>query len=103
MGPRGGVVTQRSAKPFTPVQFWSWPPLQPSDISIKYFVSICSRRAFATALLPIRFLAPRNGCPESIIHRLGAAGSRAGGDEPAPKSMSIETAHRFTPVGFHHR
>ena len=26
MGPRGGVVTQRSAKPFTPVQFWSWPP-----------------------------------------------------------------------------
>src|SRR5215475_7159083 len=27
MGPRGGVVTQRSAKPFTPVQFWSWPPL----------------------------------------------------------------------------
>jgi hypothetical protein len=20
------VVTQRSAKPFTPVQFWSWPP-----------------------------------------------------------------------------
>src|SRR5580693_9959861 len=27
MGPRGGVVTQRSAKPCTPVQFWSWPPL----------------------------------------------------------------------------
>src|SRR5262249_44554792 len=26
LGPRGGVVTQRSAKPFTPVQFWSWPP-----------------------------------------------------------------------------
>ena len=26
MGPRGGVVTQRSAKPCTPVQFWSWPP-----------------------------------------------------------------------------
>src|SRR5450631_3038480 len=29
MGPRGGVVTQRSAKPCTPVQFWSWPPLDP--------------------------------------------------------------------------
>jgi hypothetical protein len=26
VGPRGGVVTQRSAKPFTSVQFWSWPP-----------------------------------------------------------------------------
>src|ERR1700749_1992226 len=24
--PRGGVVTQRSAKPFTPVQFRAWPP-----------------------------------------------------------------------------
>ena len=26
MRPRGGVVTQRSAKPFTPVQFRAWPP-----------------------------------------------------------------------------
>jgi hypothetical protein len=26
MGPRGGVVTQRSAKPCTPVQFRAWPP-----------------------------------------------------------------------------
>ena len=26
LGPRGGVVTQRSAKPFTPVQFRTWPP-----------------------------------------------------------------------------
>src|SRR3954462_724737 len=25
--PRGGVVTQRSAKPFTPVQFRPWPPI----------------------------------------------------------------------------
>jgi hypothetical protein len=25
-GPRGGVVTQRSAKPCTPVQFRAWPP-----------------------------------------------------------------------------
>src|SRR5262249_41469334 len=30
LGPRGGVVTQRSAKPCTPVQFRAWPPL--SDI-----------------------------------------------------------------------
>src|SRR5262245_60409714 len=28
--PRGGVVTQRSAKPFTPVQFRPWPPLAPT-------------------------------------------------------------------------
>src|SRR5262249_53222187 len=27
-GPRGGVVTQRSAKPCTPVQFRAWPPHQ---------------------------------------------------------------------------
>src|SRR5262245_21939320 len=25
-GPRGGAVTQRSAKPCTPVQFRAWPP-----------------------------------------------------------------------------
>src|SRR6476660_4495405 len=36
MGPRGGVVTQRSAKPCTPVQFWSWPPLQPAEIASKF-------------------------------------------------------------------
>lgn len=36
MGPRGGVVTQRSAKPCTPVQFWSWPPLQTSDLSAQF-------------------------------------------------------------------
>lgn len=26
MGPRGGVVTQRIANPWTPVQFRPWPP-----------------------------------------------------------------------------
>ncbi len=29
--PRGGVVTQRSAKPFTPVQFRAWPPSLSQD------------------------------------------------------------------------
>ncbi len=24
--PRGGMVTQRIANPFIPVQFWAWPP-----------------------------------------------------------------------------
>ena len=28
LGPRGGVVTQRSAKPCTPVQFRTWPPIK---------------------------------------------------------------------------
>lgn len=37
-GPRGGVVTQRSAKPFTPVQFWSWPPFQLIEIFTAFFV-----------------------------------------------------------------
>src|SRR5216683_3607924 len=36
MGPRGGVVTQRSAKPFTPVQFWSWPPSIKSRLCLRY-------------------------------------------------------------------
>jgi hypothetical protein len=31
LGPRGGVVTQRSAKPCTPVQFRAWPPASSID------------------------------------------------------------------------
>jgi hypothetical protein len=27
MGPRGGVVTQRTANPYTPVRFRAWPPI----------------------------------------------------------------------------
>ena len=27
-GPRGGVVTQRTANPYTPVRFRAWPPTQ---------------------------------------------------------------------------
>src|SRR4029077_7471558 len=30
--PRGGVVTQRSAKPFTPVQFRTWPPISRASV-----------------------------------------------------------------------
>jgi hypothetical protein len=30
-GPRGGVVTQRTANPRTPVQFRAWPPLSRLD------------------------------------------------------------------------
>src|SRR3954454_22918475 len=33
LGPRGGVVTRRSAKPFTRVRVPTWPPSQPPDIS----------------------------------------------------------------------
>src|SRR4029077_11801583 len=32
VGPRGGVVTQRSAKPCTPVQFRPWPPPAAEDV-----------------------------------------------------------------------
>ena len=32
VGPRGGVVTQRSAKPCTPVQFRTWPPFHPTRV-----------------------------------------------------------------------
>src|ERR1700742_837614 len=47
-GPRGGVVTQRSAKPFTPVQFWSWPPMNSSTYDpaglAKIRIGSCARR-----------------------------------------------------------
>ena len=41
--PRGGVVTQRSAKPFTPVQFRAWPPAL-------HCRAILARRACKSAL-----------------------------------------------------
>src|SRR5262249_21096926 len=47
LGPRGGVVTQRSAKPFTPVQFWSWPPIK-SIIYVKILQSNISRQRFVS-------------------------------------------------------
>src|SRR4051812_43282796 len=44
--PRGGVVTQRSAKPCTPVQFRAWPPGLPC-ITTRF----CSLRSRATDIL----------------------------------------------------
>ena len=59
MGPRGGVVTQRSAKPCTPVQFWSWPPSNPFKFQQKYHSAFVPPIRPATGLLPFvsaRFL-----------------------------------------------
>jgi hypothetical protein len=47
MRPRGGVVTQRSAKPCTPVQFWSWPPSTSSGCCGEFF-----RKSFRYAAAP---------------------------------------------------
>src|SRR6267154_3877837 len=63
MGPRGGVVTQRSAKPCTPVQFWSWPP------PLIYGDSVKSGRL--PGALPVAFgrssaLGSRRGCQVPI-------------------------------------
>jgi glycine/serine hydroxymethyltransferase len=44
--PRGGVVTQRSAKPFTPVQFRAWPPIFARENS----ADRCAAKAGATRL-----------------------------------------------------
>src|SRR4029078_4292206 len=52
--PRGGVVTQRSAKPFTPVQSRPWPPLIPKFIPSAHLrfpscvLSSCPRRPVST-------------------------------------------------------
>jgi hypothetical protein len=45
MGPRGGVVTQQSAKLFTPVQFRTWPPTQASDSFQRTLFAFCSADA----------------------------------------------------------
>ena len=35
-GPLGGVVTQRPAKPWTPVRIWQWPPLKNYSFIFQY-------------------------------------------------------------------
>src|SRR5258705_2153439 len=72
MGPRGGVVTQRSAKPCTPVQFWSWPPTHPIDFTkLFYSLSVPSDR-IATILLPFLLLALLHGrFQRGVGHRGG--------------------------------
>src|SRR5262249_31102691 len=62
-GPRGGVVTQRSAKPCTPVQFRAWPPIL-SGIHHRHFTvrfTVCvhalprsSLAIAASASVPVR-------------------------------------------------
>ena len=34
--PLGGVVTQRPAKPWTPVRIWQWPPLKNYSFIFQY-------------------------------------------------------------------
>ena len=34
--PLGGVVTQRPAKPWTPVRIWQWPPYKYMDNTLFY-------------------------------------------------------------------
>lgn len=46
LGPRGGVVTRRSAKPFTRVRVPTWPPSQAHDIIAQIrFSAFCARPA----------------------------------------------------------
>src|ERR1700733_8536918 len=71
MGPRGGVVTQRSAKPFTPVQFWSWPP----SIKSEAYRGIRGKELNARSE-PVRAEVPgvRRFADTSFSRRRGSAG-----------------------------
>ena len=67
MGPRGGVVTQRSAKPCTPVQFWSWPPsnlLKFQSISFAF----CSANSACYRIATFRFGPVSEGRFQGRIH-----------------------------------
>src|SRR5947209_14393260 len=49
LGPRGGVVTRRSAKPFTRVRVPTWPPSQTSDAHHKFEVGAGSAHPVSAA------------------------------------------------------
>src|SRR5579872_2215144 len=69
MRPRGGVVTQRSAKPFTPVQFWSWPPSIKSDG--------CSPFDGLGGFTKAGHAASWSGCPAAFEKQNAPAGAEA--------------------------
>jgi hypothetical protein len=74
-GPRGGVVTHRTANPRTPVRFRAWPPF--SSCKISAFRETTSRygrhswigRARAPAASPAISSASRFSCRNSLVTR----------------------------------
>src|SRR5579863_8313188 len=63
LGPRGGVVTQRTANPRTPVQFRAWPPLLCRVAGPPFTVGDATRSAkrAAASLRAIRALVREHG------------------------------------------
>jgi hypothetical protein len=81
--PRGGVVTQRSAKPFTPVQFRAWPPALSE--SVETDVNIKSTEArWCFCVLP----APPPRRPDARSAQARAAGGHAGAVGRGESSMA---------------
>ena len=86
-GPRGGVVTQRSAKPFTPVQFRAWPPIStagrcPSDRLPKRLRPLSKRGRLCymrTFIAPSRLFPGSSAVEQPAVNRLVAGSNPARG------------------------
>ena len=83
--PRGGVVTQRTANPRTPVQFRAWPPISPGNSGIRH-----GRALTASSACAVRETSPGSARTHPAVRSAGGARcsarprSRSRSRSPAP-------------------
>src|SRR5215467_8884198 len=88
--PRGGVVTQRSAKPCTPVQFRAWPPINSTT-----YDHTKDRAQIASVIR--EYLKPPTYCPSATVH-LDAATQYVSGNKC--RSLMSSNPSEETPFPF---
>ena len=85
-GPRGGVVTQRPAKPCTPVRFRAWPP-KPFQV---FHLGVCAKLCYipvARGYSPVAQLVE-----QTAVNRSVAGSSPARGATFSPPQKAAETS-----------
>lgn len=88
--PRGGVVTQRTANPYTPVRFRPWPPVHPSEIVAPdpvtgRFTSLFALRVLARA----GYLCYRHGASRSNSKQDGLIRGSSAVEQPAVNRLVV--------------
>src|SRR3990170_4919504 len=86
--PRGGVVTQRTANPRTPVRFWAWPPISSTETAPASILPANARASPHLRLWRLLVL-----CGGSLITLLVAVPPDGELTPPAPHDGEIDREH----------